>query len=951
MSRDPRRRSLRRLAAGVLAGVLACAGGDDTPDALAEGEAMYRQGDFEGALEIFDAAHGDALEDGDSARAAVAMTWMGLAHYQRGEYGEARRYGEEALTLKERLDLADELPRSLNALGLVAWGEGRLAESLELYERSLEAARSVDDDQGVARALNNVALVRQDLGALRVAGQRYREAQETFRELELPQFEGRVLTNLGALHIERGDAVAAERALLDAFELYRQQSDPVGEVNALGQLGVVYAAQGDPHRGLEHLDSARTVAQSLGLRVEEASNLEQLANIHWSLGSERLALDLFERADAINLEVGLEYEHGANLRARSALHRELGNLDFALGMVEEALELHEAMGASAEVLADLLELARLRWHQGRRAEAERHLERAAELARSMDADRARIDVALARAELAEEAGDPVAVLDALSEDESVVGRTSVDHQWRWTSLEARARFALGHPDAAATARRAVDLVERIRASIDSRLLRGSLTRGRAETYHTLVHILLEEGRIDEAFEISDASRGRELVRALGREESGDLDPARRRLAEAEELLVTIGYLDRRIDDWYASTPPEYRDEAFEAEIGARMQERERARLEYSRLAAQQDGPAEGGTGVLVARRVSADDVRQALEPDEAILEFLVTEDRTLAFVIRTDGVRAFPIDIARDRLKSRLRVARALAGDPDADLTVVRSVMGALFELLIRPPLAAGALEGAETLVVIPDAHLTYLPFAALHDGDTGRYLVEARTLVDAPSAAVWMALRQEIRSADGPVAQGGAGFAPFPDELPASATEVRRFAELHPGSTHIGDDATESRLREALESGMLVHAAAHGVMNARNPLFSRLVLHPGGRGSDDDGVLQVHEMLDLRSVSPLVFLSACETGAGSAWTSSVTGGEEYAALSQAILAAGARGVVGTLWPVEDAAAADFASLFYDGLATRSAAESLTRAQREMLVRNPEAPPFFWAGYRMTGEG
>src|SRR4051794_4635784 len=143
--------------------------------------------------------------------------------------------------------------------------------------------------------------------------------------------------------------------------------------------------------------------------------------------------------------------------------------------------------------------------------------------------------------------------------------------------------------------------------------------------------------------------------------------------------------------------------------------------------------------------------------------------------------------------------------------------------------------------------------------------------------------------------------FAPFPDVLPATRAEARGFLRTIPGAVaHVGDAATEARLRSALGSGAVVHVATHGVMNARNPLFSRLELAVQENGSgENNGRLEVHELLDLHFRSPLVFLSGCETGLGAAWSTQFEAGQDYTTIAQALLFAGARNVVATLWRID----------------------------------------------------
>jgi CHAT domain-containing protein len=138
--------------------------------------------------------------------------------------------------------------------------------------------------------------------------------------------------------------------------------------------------------------------------------------------------------------------------------------------------------------------------------------------------------------------------------------------------------------------------------------------------------------------------------------------------------------------------------------------------------------------------------------------------------------------------------------------------------------------------------------------------------------------------------------------------------------------------------------------MNPQNPMFSRIALAPGGAGlSEDDGWLEVHEVLGLHIRSPLVFLSGCETGAGAAWSSGFGRGEDYSTLAQAFLYAGAHTVVATLWRIEDEGAAVFADRFYRLLQHMDGPSALASAQREMLNDPAYRTPYFWAAYQIAG--
>ena len=147
-----------------------------------------------------------------------------------------------------------------------------------------------------------------------------------------------------------------------------------------------------------------------------------------------------------------------------------------------------------------------------------------------------------------------------------------------------------------------------------------------------------------------------------------------------------------------------------------------------------------------------------------------------------------------------------------------------------------------------------------------------------------------------------------------------------------------------------MLHLATHGVFNKVNPLLSGLELEAD---VDNDGLLQVHEVLGLRLHADLVTLSACETALGSGYFAEVPAGDEFVGMTRAFLAAGSSSVVATLWDVDDRASVTLMPRFYERLkqssATESTADSLTRAQRELHASKALAHPYYWAPFVVVG--
>jgi CHAT domain-containing protein len=920
---------------------------------LATAESVYLRGDFDSATALWHQLLPTLQADADSAREARVLTWLGLAAYRTGAYTRARDLGEQALAIKLYLADPGELARSYNALGLLAWSEGRLEDAASLFERASAASREAFDESGLAKAANNLALVHTELGRFPEARTGFLEARSAGERLGDARIEGGSLTNLGMLEVQLGDPAAAIEHLVKARERYRSIAYVTGEQNALGQLGTAYEALGELGPAMVAYDSSLVLAREQGLRQEEASSLELIADLYRKAGEYPRALRMYDEANRINDELGLEVEKGTNRRGAAEMQLAMGRADLARQYLEEALRIHRATGARMQELRDRLMLAELASRSGDLPAARVQLHQADVLAVVLGARTARVEVALTRAGVLERAGDPTHVLHTLRAARRDLLAGGYDTEWQAASLRARAHARLQRLDSAASAgREAVAAVERVRGSFRSGMLGSAVAAERSAPYSDLVDVLLRGGRVEEALAVADASRNRGLLEHL----AASVDPATpvrptvSALAEAEIQLRAIDTLVSRLDA-LEETPPGERDQPSRDLTGALSRQLVEAREAYEALLVRTAERDARGTALLGGREASGAEIRAALRSGEVLVEYFAGPQRLVVFVVTRRTIHSLTVEVTREELASQVRVARDLLGRPGTAPKEAEEVLAALHERLIAPLQQAGFLAGARRLVLVPHAALGYLPAAALRHPGTGRYLVEDYALLHLPSSAALGAVR-EVGDRRPVLSGRAAGFAPFPEELPAAVGEVRTFGRvMRDAETRYGRRATELHLRQALANGGVVHVATHGVMNPRNPMFSRVALAPGRGGSGDDGRLEVHELLGLQISAPLVFLSGCDTGIGAAWSTGFERGEDYATLAQAFLYAGARNVLATLWPIGDRGAAVFAERFYVHLERLPPPEALAAAQRDLL-RSPDfGRPFHWAGYLLSGEG
>jgi CHAT domain-containing protein len=348
-------------------------------------------------------------------------------------------------------------------------------------------------------------------------------------------------------------------------------------------------------------------------------------------------------------------------------------------------------------------------------------------------------------------------------------------------------------------------------------------------------------------------------------------------------------------------------------------------------------------------------VQRYLEPSDLLIEYVFTAAKAYAVVITKSQARLTklgdrgPIDAAAGRLIDAIRAKQQALTEGDA---LARLMFSSIPEV-----------RNHSNLIIVPDAQLHSVPFAALVVGS--KRLIQTHSLVRAPSASTYVLLQQKTRNATGRslLAVGGVRYNADAsriaqqrgykfDNLPGSRDEAIAAADalapiLQERLLLEGREATETAVKEAVRTPRtLIHFGVHGIASDQ-PDRGALVFLPDA-SAGEDGLLEVPEIVRLRLRSDLAVLSACETAVGT-----VQGQEGVANLSRAFLLAGSRSVVSTLWAIDDAFSATLMRSFYSSLAQgMPKAAALVAAQRYIVQRFPDtAVPWYWAGYLIEGDG
>jgi CHAT domain-containing protein len=288
------------------------------------------------------------------------------------------------------------------------------------------------------------------------------------------------------------------------------------------------------------------------------------------------------------------------------------------------------------------------------------------------------------------------------------------------------------------------------------------------------------------------------------------------------------------------------------------------------------------------------------------------------------------------------RVAEHLAAIASNDLPAVRRHGRWLFDQLIAP--VVREISPDSDLVIVADAGLQSFPFATLVFPDAS-FLIDRHPLAMAPSASVFLRMSTPAHT-DLPIL----GVAePTPEgfvALPGSAAEVAALTRLYPrGRNLVGAECSPEQFLKAANNAALVHFAGHAQTDSVQPPKSALIFQ-SANGAPARLTAETIGRAHF-SAHPLIVLAACGTGSGK-----IRRNEGIESLASAFLQAGARGVVATLWDVDDAPSVHlFRELhrgFRNGARTIDAVRDAQRAC--MHSTDPELrAPSVWASTVVIG--
>ncbi len=857
---------------------------------------------FDDAIIALDEASAIAQENGDPLEDARASLAKAQSLARLGRFEKAI----EACVHAERIFEADEKPelalRAVTNHAIILRMLGRWGESVDRFDRALELARL--DPTLSAQIQSNRAETLLELGRFKDAEHAFRRSYELLELAGMDRVAAIVRGNLADLLGRQGRLSESIRQFEHArrfFERDRAQGD-LARIEA--ELADVFAATGLNEEAIALYTRATEALKSAGLAAEHARALTGLGALLID-AEPGAAGEVLERA-------GAAWESLGNEQAKTRA-----------GLLRAKLALRQRDSASASRLASL------DYESISDSPINKIVRRtilAGVLDRTGQAPRAQAVLREALT-IADELGLPPV-------------RADLHHRLgRSLTAEGRTEESLGHY------RRSIEEIERIRGALQGDRFRAAFLGDHSLIYQDAADALLDidaPGAVVEAFEMTERARSRALLETVqgGVELAEQIaehatDEDRGLLERLASGRARVNYLYSRIDPSGGGESPGFGGgwlgmlHEAEAEVSA-----VETRLSSSRAA----------RGVL-ATPMSADALTESIPEGCATLVYARHHDGLVCYCLRNRSVRLVKLQISIDELDDAaaafgFQLRRVVVRGPGESGRAARRQASAvksarrLYDAVFRP--AEPFLAGCDRLTIVPTGGLHAIPFSSLHDGE--RYLIERYRVSRLPSASLGAAIAPASGSTPQRALVVGA-----PDRFaPEIGAEASAVAGALPGAELLIDDAAEGdRVIDAMHRAGVIHIASHGMFPPGNPLGAALKMA--------DRWVTAREIFALPLRGAVVVLSGCETG-----RAEVDRGEESYGFVRAFLAAGAGGVIASLWASHDRTTRTLMTDMYslapeNGTPAERVFHGLRTAQLRAIEKDHH--PGLWSGFTAVGAG
>ena len=947
-------------------------------------ETYSKTGEYENAIHFQELRLKATRGQGYLASERIAYSQLATAYYNSKEYEKAIEFCELYLNNLGSAEGSEE-GVVCSILGNACRKTFDFERALNYQQRCLKIMTQLGDKTRLGNAHSDIGDVYFDRGDTTKSAKCYKQHLKVAKENGDRLGEGRASENMGFVQLRRGNFEAAKKDFELCLEIAKEIGDKSHEASALAGLGVAHDNLGHFKKAMEFFQLQLQIAKELADKeIEERS--------YCNLGNTCLHLGNFKQALVYHTQLLNSVKESGDRKGEEVAYGSIGTDNYKLGFLKEAIENHERQLEIVKELGDKDEEARVCGNLGNDYRSLGNLKKAKyyyELSlKAAKKTKAKAVEGGAYANL----GIVYRLMGKFEEAEENHNshlKKCIELGDRPGEGQAYGNLGLVNADLGklAKALKYHKLCLEVAKEVEDKALEGHAYGNIGSTYKQL-------NVIDKALEYHELQRkisievGDKIGQAIANYSLGVDFGSKGSLCEAlhcyESSLSIFNDLRNSLqsnDEWKIDLQDVYKN--VYANLWRVLIAQDKIK---DGLIAAKQGRAQALKDLLKSRygfevadhgrppqEISIDDTlscifsntvftavhmnlichwvlqKENVCPRKLSIEhgvhlILEVTCETIREMVKEEDSKRCE-DRSLDRLRNNEEESEGCVQRRSAALHNQDNPFRTLYELTISPVI--DLIHGDE-LIVVPEGPLWLAPYAAFLDPNS-RYLSESfriRFIPSLLSLKIILDCPADYHAKNGALLVGD----PWVEEvklqqLPCARREVELIAEILHTTPLTGKEATKDEVLKQLSNVALVHIAAHGRMETGEIALSPNPTRASEKPSDEDFLLTMSDVLNVRLRARLVVLSCCHSGRGEIKAEGVVG------IARAFLGAGARSVLVSLWAIDDEATLEFMKYFYQHLAKgESASKSLNQAMKFMRESDKFSDVKYWAPFVLIGD-
>lgn len=901
----------------------------------------------------------ESLCDKDDPFLPKIINLKGTIFYLSGDYEQAKKDYTSALEFSIKSGNKAEEIKSLANLAIIKDVYGEIFEARDDFQRAIKMAEEIENMELLAFLYSELGVSFSFTNNLIDSRKNYEKSYSLYEKLKNYERLSYLSSNIGSLYLQ----IANYKSALDYYSrgLKFAGDNTLGQILNLTGLADVYSNESNYSKALQYYNRAKEVADSIK-DISSSIKIEQgIGALYYNINLPYKALQTLKAAESYFAEAQLPYEQIKLYLKTGTVLTSVDSLTSAEKYFQRALDIASDAGDIYSSILLKTELGYLHFLQSDYGRAIKLINEAQTVSKTYELTQL---IGLQELYLGK-------VYQALNKKDLAITKfsnafnLSVRASDYNNQVEAAYMLGLIYEEDSNVMQaenwyyKAIQVIEKISFPLSlNQEIQIAHFSGMNSVYNSLAELYLKQGKAEEAFKIIDKSRSRNTRTNLNRLKLlSNLDNEQKynQLIDLE-WMISSGLYDEATSDSLSK---------LASKIKAELTSKSLSLTEIINPDSELD---------LI-------ELQSKLGQNDYLISAYISENSFSVFRISSDKLIHKNIPVSRDSLlKLITQVSPIYRSDLENEEIYVNEDLFSfnvhsayiIYDVLFEEILSGIPKESS--LVVSFPAELIKLPLEMLvtewtesespYYYNDKEFLLEKFNISYTPSASIYkMQSGTNEISANQNLLIGD----PFIDNAEFALSVRSGLVDLNPMQARyilffplkysrmeletidktisdniifISKDATESNFKKYAPNSNVIHISTHSFLLKDQPL----ILFSPMENDEDDGFLELGEIVQLNLNSDLVVLSSCRSGLGR-----IDAAEGIIGMQKAFFEAGSKSVLVSLWDVNDKYTSYFMQNFYEHLAKgNSKSESLRLAKLD-FIRNYSSNPYYWSAFVLSG--